>query len=163
MPLAGDPPVLEPADGAMAIQDYLARVTWLTRSGNPETYAPLLRATPPAGAAAKEVLFQVAFGDQTVPNPTSSTLLAAGGLFDRASLYRNDKTPQPQPQPPPNPHGFLLNPFFAAGFLPGQAQVVTFLTTGQTIDPDGPGTVWEVPVADRTVLLDLNFPSLLHK
>ena len=159
MPLAGDPPVLQPAAGAMAIQDYLARVTWLTRSGNPETYAPLLRATPPAGAAAKEVLFQVALGDQTVPNPTSSTLLAAGGLFDRASLYRNDKTPQSMA----NPHGFLLNPFFVAGFLPGQAQVVTFLTTGTTIDPDRAGTGWEVPVVDRTVLLDLNFPSPLHR
>ena len=159
MPLAGDPPVLKPAAGAMAIQDYLARVTWLTRSGNPETYAPLLRATPPAGAAAKEVLFQVAFGDQTVPNPTSSTLLAAGGLFDRASLYRNDLTPQKEA----NPHGFLLNPAFQVGFLPGQTQVVTFLTTGQTIDPDDSGPVWEVPVADRTVLLDLNFPSPLHR
>ena len=159
MPLAGDPPVLKPAAGAMAIQDYLARVTWLTRSGNPETYAPLLRATPPAGAAAKEVLFQVAFGDQTVPNPTSSILLAAGGLFDRASLYRNDLTPQKEA----NPHGFLLNPAFQVGFLPGQTQVVTFLTTGQTIDPDGPGNVWEVPVADRKVLLDLNFPSPLHR
>ena len=158
MPLAGDPPVLQPAAGAMAIGDYLARVTWLTRSGNPETYAPLLRATPPAGAA-KQVLFQVALGDQTVPNPTSSTLLAAGGLFDRASLYRNDKTPQSTA----NPHGFLLNPSFPAAFLPGQTQVVTFLTTGQTIDPDGPGNVWEVPVTDPTVLRNLNFPSPLHR
>jgi len=159
MPLAGDPPVLQPAAGAMAIQHYLAQATWLTRSGNPETYAPLLRATPPPGAQTKQVLFQAAFGDQTVPNPTSRTLLAAGSLFDRASLYRNDRTAQSTA----NPHSFLLNPAFAAAFRPGQTQMVAFLTTGQTVDPDGPGPVWEVPVVDPRVLQDLNFPSPLHR
>jgi hypothetical protein len=141
--------------GAIAIQAVLADETWLDRSGDPETYAPLLRTSPPRGSSPKRVLFQNAFGDQTVPNPTNYTVLAAGHLFDRESLYRNDKTAQASK----NPHGFLLDPSFVQGNLPGQEQVVTFFASdGQTIiDPDGPGDVWEVPISDPSLLLTLNF------
>ena len=156
-PLRGDPPELNPAPGAVAIQIALAQGTWLDRSGDPETYAPLLRLDPPRGSEPKGVLFQNAFGDQTVPNPTNYTVLAAGHLFDRESLYRNDKTAQAGN----NPHGFLLNPAFVAGNLPGQTQVVTFFASnGKTIiDPDGSGAIWETPIADPSELLTLNFPS----
>jgi hypothetical protein len=144
---------------AIAIQVALAQETWLDRAGNPETYAPLLRTSPPWGSAAKHVLFQNAYGDQTVPNPTNYTVLAAGNLFDRESLYRNDKTAQNTR----NPHGFLLDPSFPAGNVPGQQQVVAFFASGGTtiIDPDGPGDVWEVPIADPSVLLHMNFPNPL--
>ena len=158
MPLAGDPVVRQPAAGALPIQDYLARTTWLTRSGSPETFAPLLRATPPGGSkATKQVLIQLAYGDRTVPNPTSRTLIAAGRLFDRTSLYRNDRTAQRAE----NPHGFLLNPGFSAGAFNGQGQVMDLLTGGRITDPDS-GDVWEVPVADPDVLRNLNFPNPLH-
>jgi hypothetical protein len=33
----------------------------------------------------------VAYGDETVVNPTSYTIADAGDLFHRVSLYRNDK------------------------------------------------------------------------
>ncbi|HEY7175078.1 MAG TPA: hypothetical protein VH442_09185, partial [Micromonosporaceae bacterium] len=157
MPLRGDPPVLNPAPGAVAIQVALAQSTWLDRSGDPETYAPLLRLHPPRGSQPKRVLFQNAFGDQTVPNPTNYTVLAAGHLFDVESLYRNDLTPQATK----NPHGFLLDPSFPQGNVPGQTQVVTFFASnGHTIiDPDGSGPVWETPIADPSELLQLNFPS----
>jgi len=157
MPLRGDPPDLNPAPGAVAIQVALAQSTWLDRSGDPETYAPLLRLDPPHGSQPKRVLFQNAYGDQTVPNPTNYTVLAAGHLFNVESLYRNDKTPQATK----NPHGFLLDPSFPQGNVPGQLQVVTFFASnGQTIiDPDGPGAVWETPITDPSELLTLNFPS----
>lgn len=159
LPLVGDAPVLSPSPSAVAIQEYLALATWLTRPGNPETYAPLLRLTPPGGRAnAKQVVFQVAYGDQTVPNPTSQVLINAGKLFDRTSLYRNDRTPQASR----NPHGFLLDPTFAEGALNGQRQVVDLLLTGVTTDPDGAGDVWETPIADPRVLRNLNFESPLH-
>ena len=116
--------------------------------GSPESFAP---AVPDARA-----LFQVAYGDRTVPNPTSYTLLEAGGLFHRASLYRNDRTASADK----NPHGFLLNPAdFLSGFQQGQAQVAAFLGTGATIDPDGVGPVWEVPVERPGVLRRLNFDA----
>lgn len=147
LPLAGTPPLTDPALGALPIQQYLADSTWLQRPGGPETYSPLI--TP------SKVVFQVARGDMTVPNPTSHSLLAAGNLFARASLYRNDLTPQATQ----NPHVFLLNPGFPAGFLPGGAQVSTFLTSGTVIDPDGPGPIWETPVANPGLLLTLGFPA----
>jgi len=92
-----------------------------------------------------------------VPNPTNYTVLASGHLFDRESLYRNDLTGQASK----NPHGFLLDPSFVQGNVPGQTQVVTFFASnGKTvIDPDGPGAVWETPIANPSELLTLNFPS----
>jgi len=145
LPLRGEGPVTATVPGALAIQDYLARSTWLSRPGSPETFAPLI--------APERVLFQVAFGDQTVPNPTAYTVIAAGDdLESRTSLYRNDKTANAGQ----NPHSFLLQLTIPAA-LQGQAQVAAFLGRGEVIDPDGAGPVWEVPIQDPRVLLQLNF------
>ena len=150
LPLAGEGPVTDPAPGALAIQQFLADQTWINRPGSPETFAPAL--------GRKTVLMQVAYGDQTVPNPTSYTIIRAGGLQDRTTLYRNDKVEATRTQ---NPHGFLLNPAFAVGFALGNTQMSTFLAdpSAPVIDPDGPAPVFEVPIEDPTVLLDLNFPA----
>lgn len=147
MPLAGQAPVKNPAPGALAIQQYLAESTWVQRSGSPETFAPLV--------PHRRTLVQSAFGDQTVPNPTAGTLIRAGGLEDRTTFYRNDRTPNAAE----NPHGFLLNPAFALGFDPGQSQMSTFLASkGRlVIDPDGAGKVFEVPIVNPNVLRRLNF------
>ena len=147
MPLLGDRPVTDPARGALAIQEFLADGTWVNRPGSPETFAPLL--------AEKRVLLQHAVGDRTVPNPTSFTLLHAGVLFGRDSLYRNDLTPQRDL----NPHAFLFDPRFEAGALPGQRQITEFLASGgrTILDPDSGGAVWEVPIRDPAILLRPNF------
>ena len=145
MPLRGEGPVTATVPGALAIQDYLAKATWLTRPGSPETFAPLIEP--------ERVIVQVAFGDQTVPNPTSYTLIDAGDLWSRTSLYRHDRTGRAE-----NPHSFLLNLANPAA-LQGQAQVAAFLGTGAVIDPDGPGPVWETPIIDPALLLPLNFPQ----
>jgi len=149
MPIAGGPIVTDPAPGALAIQQFFADQTWIQRSGSPETFAPLV--------ARKNVLVQAAIGDQTVPNPTTSTLVRAGGLQDRTSAYRNDLVDATRAT---NPHGFLLNPAgFPAGFTLGNLQMSTFLTTGTIIDPDGPAPVFEAPIEDPTRLLRLNYPA----
>jgi len=148
LPLRGQPPVLHPVPGALAIQQFLADTTWLDRSGGPETYAPRI--------PKDRTLFQVAFGDQTVSNPTAYTLLEAGRLFERTALYRNDRVPATAGT---NPHGFLLDlRTFTGPAIMAQLQVQTFLTTGVITDPDGTGNVWEVPLR-RQVLLPLNFTS----
>ena len=153
LPLKGQPPVLVPAPGALAVQDYLALSTWVTRPGSPETFAPLVRD--------EDALFQIARGDQTVPNPTAFALLQAGGLFARASLYRNDLSPEGRDAAgvPTNPHGFLLNlTGFPVASAQAQAQILAFLTSGDTVDPDGPtGALWEVPVDDPLGLRTLGF------
>ncbi len=147
LPLRGEGPVTATVPGAVEIQEYLARATWLSRSGSPETFAPLIEP--------ERAVFQVAFGDQTVPNPTSYTIVDAGDLWSRTSLYRNDRTPQAAL----NPHGFLLDPRFQPGTLQAQQQVAAFLGGGAVVDPDGPGPVWEVPISDPALLLPLNYPS----
>ncbi|WP_295697676.1 hypothetical protein [Lapillicoccus sp.] len=149
LPLAGQAPVTTPVPGALAIQQFLAENTWIERAGSPETFAPLV----PHG----RTLIQSAFGDQTVPNPTAGTLIRAGGLQDRTTFYRNDKTPNSMT----NPHGFLLDPTFTLGYGPGQNQMSTFLASkGRiVIDPDGAAGVFEVPIADPNLLRTLNFTS----
>ena len=144
LPLRGEGPVTVTVPGAVAVQEYLARTTWLSRSGSPETFAPLIEP--------ERALFQVAFGDQTVANPTAYTVIAAGDLWSRTSLYRNDKTANAAN----NPHAFLLNLLLPAA-AQGQAQVAAFLGRGEVVDPDGAGAVWEVPISDPAVLLPLNF------
>jgi len=159
MPLRGDPPVTSPAPGALAIQQALADETWIDRSGSPETFAPLLRAHPPVGSTAKRVLLSNAFGDQTVPNPTTYAELLAGDLFDRETLYRNDKSVSFAK----NPHGFLLDPSFVQGNTQEQNQISMFLASAgaTTIDPDGSAPIFEVPIADPKVLERLNFANPL--
>jgi hypothetical protein len=146
LPLRGEGPVTVTVPGAVAIQEHLARTTWLSRSGSPETFAPLIEP--------ERALFQVAFGDQTVANPTAYTVIAAGDLWSRTSLYRNDRTANAAN----NPHSFLLNLLLPAAGQ-GQAQVAAFLGRGEVIDPDGAGAVWEVPISDPAVLLPLNLPQ----
>ncbi len=89
-PLPGDPPVRRPARGALAIQDVFARFNWIDRSGSPEAFAPLVRGRP--------VLIQAAYGDQTVPNPTTGFLVRAGGLLRKTT--RCTATTRPPPVPP---------------------------------------------------------------
>jgi hypothetical protein len=137
-----DPPVTAPSPTALAVQEVLTRIAWLTRAGSPEAYAPLLR--PEA------TLVQAAFGDQTVPNPTTDALVRAGGLETRTWLFRNDRTATAAA----NPHGFLLDPV-SPGSLLGQAQALAFLRAGRLDDPDGAAGVFEPLRGD--VLARLNF------
>lgn len=154
LPLYLDPPVQRPAPGALAIQDAFARIAWLSKPGSADSFAPLLRRNPPSGSTATKVLYQYAYGDRAVPNPTSATLMRAGGLQDVTTVYRNDRTPTANS----DPHSFLLNPALT-GRQQGQTQIVEFLASeGRSIiDPDGPGDVFEVPVADTDSLETLNF------
>lgn len=161
MPLRRDPKVSDPSQGAVPIQEALARGTWLQRSGSPEAYAPRLR--PGAEFGDKRVLVQVAYGDGTVPNPTSAEILRAGDLYDNTWVYRNDRAATAEQ----NPHGFLLNPFVPAHFE-GQEQIRRFLGENEERDPDADKDDWEpvvtkgasAPTTDYRVQLDcLHYPD----
>jgi hypothetical protein len=156
MPLRLDPPVISPSPGATSIQRYFDHSNWQARAGDPVAFAPLLRLRPAAGAPAKHVIFQTAFGDDTVPNPTAGELYRAGQLFDLVSYYRNDKTPTAGS----DPHGFLLDPRLS-GRDQGQAQVLAYISSGgaNVIDPDGPGPIWEVPIANTRNLDCTHYPQ----
>jgi hypothetical protein len=156
MPLRLDPPVTNPYPGATTIQKYFDHGSWQARAGDPVAFAPLLRLRPPAGAPTKHVIFQTAFGDHTVPNPTAGEMYRAGNVLDLVSYYRNDKTPTATS----DPHGFLLDPRLF-GRDQGQAQVLAYISSGgaNVIDPDGPGPIWEVPVMTARNLDCTHYPQ----
>lgn len=151
VPLRDQPLVVNNVPGAMAIAEYLDRSEWVAQSGNPVSYAPLIRQNPPWGHAAKPVIVQVAKGDGTVPNPTSTAIIRAGGLKDRTTYFRNDIAFVAVPGVPKNPHTFLTNIQIAAAAplaVAAQSQIAAFFASNGAlvIDPDGPAPIFEVPL-----------------
>jgi hypothetical protein len=142
MPLRNLPIVTDTVPGASAIQETLDRTEWAQQSGNPVAYAPFIT---------RPVIFQFARGDMTVPNPTTSAILRACGCANRATLYRNDLAYALNPAISKNPHTFLTNITGpgATYALEAQAQIATFFASDGTvtIDPDGPGPIFETPTS----------------
>ena len=141
MPLRNLPTVTDTVPGASAIQNLLDQTEWAQQSANPAAYAPFIDAP---------VIMQFARGDMTVPNPTTSAILRAGGLAGRATLFRNDLA-HTDFGTSTNPHTFLTN-IIGAGALfaiQAQAQIATFFASdgATTIDPDGPGKYFETPTS----------------
>ena len=122
------------------------------QSGNPVSYASFIRRDPLRGNAPKPVIVQFAKGDRTVPNPTTSAILRAGELADRATFFRNDLAyTATGGDIPKNPHTFLTNigiPAAAPFALMAQSQIAAFFASNGAlvIDPDASGTFFEVPV-----------------
>jgi hypothetical protein len=155
IPLRNLAPVVNTDPNASAIQVALEHTEWASQSGNPVAYAPHLRLDPLAGVPAKSVLFQFARGDQTVPNPTTTAIIRAGGLADRTTLFRNDLAFASNSTFPKNPHTFLTRvggtgitlPVIQAA-LQGQEQIATFFASGGTVvlDPDGAEPLFETPI-----------------
>jgi hypothetical protein len=154
IPLRDQPPVTDPVAGSLPIQEVLDNTEWVSQSSNPAAWAPHTRLDPLTGASAKNVIIQFARGDKTVPNPTASALIRAGHLPDRATFFRNDLAFAANPAFPKNPHTFLTNigsaPTVAAIAVEAQTQIATFFASdgATTIDPDGPGPLFETPIAE---------------
>jgi hypothetical protein len=151
IPLRNLPLVVNNVPGATAIAQVLDRFEWVQQSGNPVLYAPLIRKAPLPGSAAKPVIVQFAKGDVTVPNPSSSAILRAGALQDRATYFRNDLAYAATPGIPKNPHTFLTNIGIAAAVpyaIQAQSQIAAFFASNGllTIDPDGPQPFFELPI-----------------
>jgi len=161
IPLRNQPPVTNTVPGAVAIQEVLEGIEWVSQSGNPVAYAPHLRMSPLDGMDAKPIIIQFAKGDKTVPNPTTTAIVGAGDLADRATYFRNDlfiTALSANPTVPAvvvsalkNPHTFLTNiqlPASAPIALAAQQQIAAFFASDGTltIDPDGGGPLVEVPI-----------------
>jgi hypothetical protein len=151
-PLRDLPPVTDTVPGASAIQELIDRDEWAQQAANPVALAPYVRREPLPGHPAKAVIIQFANGDMTVPNPTATALIRAGDLADRATYFRNDIAGPGGTRLYANPHTFLTGiaagPVQAQVALEAQAQIATFLGGGgaTTIDPDGPGPIFETPI-----------------
>jgi len=158
MPLRNQPPFLDTIPGAFTLQANIDGFEMLSQSANPVVYAVHLRKKSLAGVPAKSVIIQFARGDRTVPNPTTTAMLRAGDLKDRATFYRYDlvfsdplRNPTGQ-EVPVDPHGFLFfnfnSPTIVDIGVKAQNQIGEFFASdGQvTIDPDGPQPLFETPV-----------------
>lgn len=135
----------------MDITKFFDTYEWAQQAGNPVAYSRFIRKQPLPGRAAKPVLWQFAKGDQTQPNPTSTAVLRAGDLADRATFFRNDLAFASDPTVPKDPHRFMTNitvPSLLAIALAAQRQIAIFLASNgaTTIDPDDAGPLFEVPI-----------------
>lgn len=149
IPLRDQPPVNNTVPGASAIQEVIENSEWVSQSGNPVAYAPHLRRDPLDDVDAKAVIFQFAKGDETVPNPTTTAILRAGDLADRATFFRNDKAFAANPATPKNPHTFLTRinvPAVAAFALAAQQQIALFFASDGTVIPGLAAPFFEVPI-----------------
>ena len=150
MPLRNLPVLVNQAPGATDIAQVFDRAEWVGQSGNIVSFTPLMRKRPLEGVPVRPVIFQVGKGDQQAPNPTSTAMLRAGDLADRATYYRHDLAYAEDPRLPKDSHGFLTA-VASANTLPialaGQDQIATFFASEGTveIDPDGAGPLFEMP------------------
>jgi hypothetical protein len=152
-PLRNLPTVINNVPGAVAIQTVEETSRWLGQAGDPVAWAPFIRKSPLLGESSKSVIIQFARGDETVPNPTATALIRSGDLVDRATFFRNDLAFALGVGFGKNPHTFLTNiggtAPVAAAAVGAQTQIAIFFATdgALTIDPDGPGPLFEVPIA----------------
>ncbi len=147
--------------GALAIQQLIEHMEWVSLAGDALAYAVHVRRSPLPGVPAKSVILQFARGDQTVANPTTSGMLRAGELADRATFFRNDVLFAENPAVPKDPHFFLVRS--AAVFpdrpvaLGAQQQIATFFASdGALVIHPEPARFFEVPIAGP-LPEDLNF------
>jgi hypothetical protein len=151
IPLRNRPIQVNNVVGATGIQAYFDRWEWAANPGDPLAYARHLRSQPLDGMPAKSMLIVMAKGDKTVPNPTSSALVRAGGLADRTTYFRNDLAAAADPAVPKDPHAFAAQlgiPALQRFALAAQMQMAMFFASdGATIiDPDGSNPIFEVPI-----------------
>jgi hypothetical protein len=154
LPLRNEPPEVITHQGAAQLQELFSQSNWYDRSGSPETFAPRIRLRPDEDWRynAKNVVFETAYGDGTVPNPTAGELYRVGDLFDRVVYYRNDKTLTYNS----DPHGWLADPTLA-GRTSGEQLLGTFLASGVVVNTN---PAWlEFPIANPNNLECLHYPD----
>ncbi len=141
---------------AIDLQNILELVEWTGAAGDPLAYAPHLRSSTLPGVPIKPVLFQIARGDRTAPNPGNTALIRAANMRESTYLYRHDLARQVAPSLDENPHTYLVNllslPALAIA-LAAQQQAAAFLATG---DGGNPNTV--VRLLYRTDLFEIPDP-----
>jgi hypothetical protein len=128
----------------------LELIEWLDNSGDPIPFAPHLNRSTLPGVAAKPVLFQIAQGDMTVPNPASSDLILDAGGASSTWMFLANLAQQNFPgQLPADPHTFLtpLSETSSGGIsaptlgglvigLTAQEQIAGFLAADGATIPD---------------------------
>ena len=108
-------------------QTVVAEMEWLESPGAPASFAPHLKSATLPGVPVKRTLFQMARGDETVPNPSNSLLIRSANMLEATSVYRHDLALQQVSSLPQNPHAYL------AGIGPLSATVIGFAAQGEAV------------------------------
>ena len=155
-------PVINTVPGAMDIQQVIENEEWASQAGDAVAYAPYIRRNPLDGVPAKAVIVQFANGDRVVPNPTTTAILRAGDLADRATFVRTNLVFPVNPRPFPNniylyPHAFLqifADPALTAIALKAEHQIASFFASDgtQVIDPDDAPPALDVPIFEVPIV-----------
>jgi len=128
------PPVTSSIPSALPVQAALEAVDWIGMLGDPLSFAPHLKDEPLPGVPAKSTLFQFAYGDLEVPNPTESALIRAADAQDTSWFLRFDIAAAAYPNlltasfPSPGgfpslPHAILSNPDIFNPSIPAQTSL----------------------------------------
>lgn len=163
-PLRDQPPVVNTVPGAIPIQQWLERRAWAGRNADAAAYAPLVRLRPPPGVAPRPLLIHFARNEQRHQNPGTSEIVRAGGLADRAVLFRHDLF-YPTLDQTFRSQAFVKQAhwwFSALGQAPlrpivldAQGQSAQFLLSGGTVlAPMTNMLYWEVPAVTLPETLD---------
>ncbi|MBV8828113.1 MAG: hypothetical protein JO108_02675 [Acidobacteriaceae bacterium] len=156
-----EPPVamIDNVPGALKIQAAFEAADWVGMLADPLAFAPYLKTSPLPGVPAKSTLFQFAYGDLEIPNPTESALVRAADAQSTTSYLRFDLAVATVPAllqatfpagniVPSLPHAVLANPdiFSNQPWNPAQTSLALaeqqqvagfFLSDGQSIpDPN---------------------------
>lgn len=160
LPLRNQAPLINTVAGAMETQEVLDHMKWASQAASSLACAPYLRKSPLTGVPAKSVLFQFSIGDQIATNPTTTAVLRAGDLADRATYFRNDLARAENGLVAKNPHSLIrliANPAVGVVARGIQEQIAVFLASdGNLIIHPEPIRFFEVPIAGP-LPEDLNF------
>ncbi len=129
-----EPPVTSTIPSALPVQAALEAVDWLGMLGDPLSFAPHLKVEPLPGVPAKSTLFQFAYGDLEIPNPTESALIRAADAQDTSWFLRFDIAAAAYPNLltatfpagntfPSLPHAILSNPDIFNPAIPAQTSL----------------------------------------
>ena len=146
------PVLVNDVPGAIAIQNAFELYEWLDSPGDPVYYAPHLSASTLPGVPYKNILFQLARLDNTMPNIATTRLIKAAN-HPTTWEYRHDIALADGLHVPQDPHSFLalFITFFVAssGYtvdipsldaieigLAAQQQVAGFFASGGLLAPD---------------------------
>jgi hypothetical protein len=142
-------PVVNNVSGAMALQEWFDRAAWAAQGANPVAYATHIRQSPLAGVPVRPVLFTFAKGDQSMPNPSTTAILRAGGLINRTVFYRHDLAYAETPGLPKDPHLYTVgtgNVALRPVALESLRQAAMFFASdGAVIIQPEPARYFEIP------------------
>jgi uncharacterized protein (TIGR03437 family) len=140
--LRGQPVRVNDVPGAIEIQRQFDLTEWLQAGGDPLGFAARLgqRLSGAPGGSQPAVLWHYARGDQSVPNPTTSSLIRTAGGRGTVMEFRHDAARAVDSTLPENPHAYqadILGTGRAALITQaGQRMVAGFLSSQGTTIPD---------------------------